>query len=139
MNVDYLNFLMLVGIFDCLLAGFAIVYFVLKSSKPKVVPKREVVITPTVVPVIVEPPKAKVVKPKVVKEAAVVVATPQVSTTPKVFVDDGLGLLIDEARKHTKECSVCGAYVVFYDKGRFKSEGMTSSGVIAHLDTSHKK
>jgi len=131
MNVDYLNFLILVGIFDGLLVGFAIVYFVLKSTKSKATSKREIV------PTTVELPKPKSVRPKVVREAAVeVAAVPQV---PKSNTDDGLGLLIDEARKHSKECSICGAYVVFYDKGKFKSEGMTSSGVIAHLDTSHKK
>jgi hypothetical protein len=133
MNVDYLNFLMGVGIVDGLLVAGAIVYFVLKSIKPKVVSKKELVSTP-----VVEPPKVKDLKPRVTKEAVAVAAT-SLPSTPKVNADDGLVLLIDETRKHSKECSVCGAYVVFYDKGKFKSEGMTSGGIIAHLDASHRK
>jgi len=125
MNVSLLNNLMIIGIIDGLIIAFAIIYFVLRSRIAK-----QVVKTETIARVVTETPKEKKQK--------VVVPIIQEPPKPKI-VDDGLGMLIEEARKHSVKCSVCGAYVVFYDKGKFKSEGMTAAGVIAHLDASHKK
>ena len=124
MNVSPLNNLIVVGIVDGLIIAFAIIFFMLRYKSTKQVVSAEVPKQ------IIETPKAKKQK--------IGIPIVQEASKPKI-IDDGLGLLIEEARKHSIKCSVCGAYVVFYDKGKFKSEGMTAAGVIAHLDNSHKK
>ena len=130
MNVSMLNYLIDVGVLDGVAILFAIVYYVLRSMKSAKA-------TPEVKPVVATP-QASVVPVRESRIAAVVnepKAVPQKVVLPS---DDGLGVLIETARKNSDKCSVCAAYVIFYDKGKFKAEGMTASGMMAHFDASHK-
>ena len=130
MNVSMLNYLIDVGVLDGVAILFAIVYYVLRSMKSAKA-------TSEVKPVDVAP-QASVVPVRKSRIAAVVnepKAVPQKVVLPP---DDGLGVLVETARKNADKCSVCAAYVIFYDKGRFKAEGMTASGMMAHFDASHK-
>ena len=134
MNVSMLNYLIDVGLIATNVAIlFAVVYYVLHSIK-------NAKATPDVKPTIVDS-RAPIATAKKSKT----IATVPTSVEPKVVpqkvappIDDGLGLLIETARKNSDKCSVCAAYVIFYDKGRFKAEGMTASGMMAHFDAAHK-
>lgn len=129
MNISMLNYLIDVSVLDGLAILFAIVYFVLRSIKSaKATPEVKPAIAAPQVPVVAVR-KSKAV---VVNESK---AVPQKIVLPP---DDGLGVLIETARKNSDKCSVCAAYVIFYDKGKFKAEGMTASGMMAHFDASHK-
>ena len=131
MNVSMLNYLIDVGVLDGVAILFAIVYYVLRSMKSAKA-------TFEVKPVVATPQASVVVAKKVrttVPTGVEPKAVPQKVVLPP---DDGLGVLIETARKNSDKCSVCAAYVIFYDKGKFKAEGMTASGMMAHFDASHK-
>jgi hypothetical protein len=126
-----LNYLIDVGILDGLAILFAIVYFILRSTRgAKAVNEVKNVVVAPQIPVATK--KSKASATSVVNEPKVV--PPKVVLPP----DDGLGVLVETARKNSDKCSVCAAYTIFYDKGRFKAEGMTASGMMAHFDASHK-
>ena len=130
MNVSMLNYLIDVGVLDGLTILFAIVYFVLRSTKSvKTVNEVKTAVVAPQVPVAVV---KKSRTASIVNEPKIV---PQKVVLPP---DDGLGVLVETARKNSDKCSVCAAYTIFYDKGRFKAEGMTASGMMAHFDASHK-
>ena len=131
MNVSMLNYLIDVGVLDGVAILFAIIYFVLRSIKSaKTVNEVKTTAVAPQVPVV---PVRKSRIAAVVNEPK---AVPQKVVLPP---DDGLGVLVETARKNADKCSVCAAYVIFYDKGRFKAEGMTASGMMAHFDASHKQ
>ena len=131
MNVSMLNYLIDVGVLDGVAILFAIVYYVLRSMKSAKA-------TPEVKPVVVTPQASVVVAKKVRTTAPTGVGPKAVPQKVVLPPDDGLGVLIETARKNSDKCSVCAAYVIFYDKGKFKAEGMTASGMMAHFDASHK-
>ena len=125
------DYLMYVGIFDGLIFGLIGLKFLMSSLqksaiKPGVIFAKAETETPIV------PAKAsKSSKPVTVADEIAEIAKKELKV-------DGLSSLIAETRKNAKTCSVCAAYTTFHDIGRFKQEGMTSSGVISHLDTKHK-
>ena len=130
MNVSMLNYLIDIAVLDGLAILFAIVYCVLRSMRGSKA-------TNEVKSAIVAPQIPVVAK----KSRASVTASAEPKTVPQKIVlppDDGLGVLVETARKNSDKCSVCAAYTIFYDKGRFKAEGMTASGMMAHFDASHK-
>ena len=131
MNVSMLNYLIDVDVLDGVAILFAIIYFVLRSIKSaKTVNEVKTPVVAPQVPVVVAK-KVRTTAPTGVEPKAV----PQKVVLPP---DDGLGVFIETARKNSDKCSVCAAYVIFYDKGKFKAEGMTASGMMAHFDASHK-
>ena len=131
MNVSMLNYLIDVGVLDGVAILFVIVYYVLRSMKSAKA-------TPEVKPVVVAPQVPVVVAKKVRTTTPAGVEPKAVLQKVVLPPDDGLGVLVETARKNADKCSVCAAYVIFYDKGRFKAEGMTASGMMAHFDASHK-
>jgi len=125
-----IDVLMLIGVFDGVIIGCLALIYIFKSLSGL----RRQPLTPVVAPVVIADVKKKMTK-KVDTAAATVVEVPK---SPKTDRADGLSLLITETRKNSKACSVCGAYTTFYDNGKFIQEGMTSTGVINHLDIVHR-
>ena len=123
-----------VGIIDGLIFGVAVLFLTFKSIMKPVVKAAPVLPPPPVV-------SAKEASTKKLRASvAEALNTPPKAAPQKVVLppDDGLGVLIESARKNSDKCSVCAAYVIFYDKGKFRAEGMTASGMMAHFDASHK-
>jgi hypothetical protein len=124
MLTDYLVY---VGIFDGLVFGVIGLKF-LTSSLQKNAVKTDIPLAKIDLKKLSA--LSKPAKPVTVSEEIAEV----VKKEPKA---DGLSSLISETRKNSKTCSTCAAYTTFFDIGRFKQEGMTSVGVISHLDTKH--
>ena len=127
------DLLVYVAIFDGIVVGVVGVKFLLASTS-----KKNVATTPLSVEAV------KFVKPA--KTTKVNTKTPELHleedmtdlTKGKDAKVDGLAVLIAETRKNSGVCSVCSAYTSYFDSGKFKHEGMTSAGVISHLDAKHK-
>lgn len=127
------DLLMYVAIFDGIVIGVIGVKFLLVSTS-----KKGVVTAPSSVEA------TKFVKPT--KTIKINTKTPELHLEEdmtdlakgKDAKIDGLAVLIAETRKNSGVCSVCSAYTSYFDSGKFKHEGMTSAGVISHLDAKHK-
>ena len=144
LNYSMLNTLVEVGVVDGLLIAFVIAFYVFnkisankRAALTPPTPSREVAPSAASVPeasAVVK--KQHVLKTVVPKPAQVTPSTTSAAAKPDT--DMVLKGLIDTARKHTDKCSMCAAYVSFYDKNTFISGGMTAVGVLTHIESAHK-